>query len=573
LPLYFPLGEGNISCLSLPQVNFFKISLLAPAASAALLFAGVSPALAEAKLNVGDLERSLPEIDHYSSFSDDQITSVTAFVDVYPTDWAYQALKNLVESYGCVAGYPDGTFRGNRPISRYEAAALLNACLDSISQVTDEIRALIREFEAELAVLKGRVDGLEARVGELEAMQFSTTTKFNMFAVTTFNAIDYKGSGIADSYKEQYGGTTMTYTVLPIFRTSFTGKDMLEIWMQASNIGQGEPSYTGGANNPSCAAGYGGTASAYCIPGLKDNTLSVYRIFYKFPIGDDFTVTVSPLMDTFDYLTVGSAALSPKAGNWVGLKNLYTDAITMTNVPGVYPYVVGGGAALKYSKNGWSIDAGYNSKSSNSSESEFGLFGENAANKYAVQLSYSSDRAGFQAAWTRTKFNEMQMASTHYYNMGTPLTNNPFTSDTFDGTSEMVLNTAGLAGYWYITEDFSLSGGMYLGFYEATVDTMYAADGDQAESKAWMTTLQWERFLSDDTTIAFSFGQPNSVYSNDSNLGSDPERPWFAVGSLTWQVNNHMTVTPMIYWMRGLGGKHDPDGSALGATVMTSVYF
>ena len=110
---------------------------------------------------------------------------------------------------------------------------------------------MIREFEAELAVLKGRVDGLEARVGELEAMQFSTTTKFNMFAVTTFNAIDYKGSGIADSYKEQYGGTTMTYTVLPIFRTSFTGKDMLEIWMQASNIGQGEPSYTGGANKPS----------------------------------------------------------------------------------------------------------------------------------------------------------------------------------------------------------------------------------------------------------------------------------------------------------------------------------
>ena len=92
-------------------------------------------------------------------------------------------------------------------------------------------------------------------------------------------AIDYKGSGIADSYKEQYGGTTMTYTVLPILRTSFTGKDMLEIWMQASNIGQGEPSYTGGANNPSCAAGYGGTASAYCIPGLKDNTLSIYRIF------------------------------------------------------------------------------------------------------------------------------------------------------------------------------------------------------------------------------------------------------------------------------------------------------
>ena len=41
------------------------------------------------------------------------------------TDWAYQALANLVETYGCVAGYPNGTFRGNRAMTRYEAAALL----------------------------------------------------------------------------------------------------------------------------------------------------------------------------------------------------------------------------------------------------------------------------------------------------------------------------------------------------------------------------------------------------------------------------------------------------------------
>ena len=555
--------------MSLLLVNFLKISFLAPVASAALIFAGVSPALADEKLNAGVLESSISEIDQYSELSDDQITSIGSFGDIYPTDWAYQALKSMVESYGCVAGYPDGTFRSNRSITRYEAAALLNACLDNISQVTDELRALMREFEIELATLKGRVDGLEARVGELKAMQFSTTTKFNMFAVTTFNAIDYMGSSKADEYKELYGGTTMTYSLLPIFRTSFSGKDMLEIWMQASNIGAGSMKDW---DNPSCGNGYAATASAYCIPGPKDNTLSIYRIFYKFPIGDDFTITLSPLMDTFDYLTVGSAALSPKAGKWVGLKNLYTDAITMTNVPGVYPYVVGGGGAINYRKNGFSVDAGFTSRTSNSSVPEYGLFGEDAANKYAVQLSYTSSTAGVQAAWTRTTFNMNQMAGSHYYNIGTPLTNNPFTTDSFDGT-EMVLNTAGLAGYWYITEDFSLSGGVYLGFYEATNDTFSANDGDQAQSKAWTTTLQWERFLSEDTTIAFSFGQPNSVYSNDSNLGSDSERPWFAAGSLTWQVNNNMTVTPIIYWMRGMGGKNDPDGAALGATLMTSVYF
>ena len=60
----------------------------------------------------------------------EQVTSVTQFADVVPTDWAYQALANLLETYGCVAGYPNSSFHGNRAMTRYEAAALLNACLD-----------------------------------------------------------------------------------------------------------------------------------------------------------------------------------------------------------------------------------------------------------------------------------------------------------------------------------------------------------------------------------------------------------------------------------------------------------
>ncbi|MCG9889495.1 MAG: iron uptake porin, partial [Thermosynechococcaceae cyanobacterium MS004] len=63
----------------------------------------------------------------------DQVTSVSQLSDVQPTDWAFQALQSLVERYGCIAGYPDGTFRGNRAATRYELAAALNACLDQIS--------------------------------------------------------------------------------------------------------------------------------------------------------------------------------------------------------------------------------------------------------------------------------------------------------------------------------------------------------------------------------------------------------------------------------------------------------
>ena len=128
-------------------MKLFQQLLVAPAALG-LLATGVNAA----ELNINGVSLWLPLI---------KVTSVTQFSDVYPTDWAYQALAGLVETYGCIAGYPNGTFRGNRAMTRYEAAALLNACLDRVTEVTDELRRLMAEFETELAILKGRVDGLK----------------------------------------------------------------------------------------------------------------------------------------------------------------------------------------------------------------------------------------------------------------------------------------------------------------------------------------------------------------------------------------------------------------------------
>ncbi|PLZ47132.1 iron uptake porin, partial [Fischerella thermalis] len=100
-----------------------------------------------------------------------QITSVSQLSDVQPTDWAFAALQSLVERYGCIAGYPNGTFRGNRAMTRYEFAAGLNACLDRVNELiataTAEtvqkedlvtLQRLQEEFTAELATLRGRVD-------------------------------------------------------------------------------------------------------------------------------------------------------------------------------------------------------------------------------------------------------------------------------------------------------------------------------------------------------------------------------------------------------------------------------
>ncbi|MFM8661651.1 MAG: iron uptake porin, partial [Cyanobium sp.] len=83
-------------------------------------------------------ELNLDAVQRYAAASQgtEQVTSVSQFTDVRPTDWAFQALANLVERYGCVAGYPDGTFKGRQAMTRYEAAALLNACLDRVTEVT-----------------------------------------------------------------------------------------------------------------------------------------------------------------------------------------------------------------------------------------------------------------------------------------------------------------------------------------------------------------------------------------------------------------------------------------------------
>ena len=208
-------------------MKLFQQLLVAPAALGLIAPLAVvnSPAAHAAELNING-------VSDYAA-SADQVTSVTQFSDVYPTDWAYQALAGLVETYGCVAGYPNGTFRGNRAMTRFEAAALLNACLDRVTEVTDELRRLMAEFETELAILKGRVDGLEARVGELEATQFSTTTKLRGVATFMLGAQSFSGTDNSNrsAVKAAQGGTTFNYCLL---YTSPSPRDVEESRMPSS---------------------------------------------------------------------------------------------------------------------------------------------------------------------------------------------------------------------------------------------------------------------------------------------------------------------------------------------------
>jgi hypothetical protein len=98
-----------------------------------------------------------------------QMPSVSELSDVGPEDWAYQAVLSLVQDYGCLSGYPDGTFRGDRFMTRFEFAASLHACLEAFRELglgstdsaisptdVETIRRLQEEYASELALLRGQ---------------------------------------------------------------------------------------------------------------------------------------------------------------------------------------------------------------------------------------------------------------------------------------------------------------------------------------------------------------------------------------------------------------------------------
>jgi hypothetical protein len=238
----------------------------------------------------GTFSSSMGPINDAAAQALNQVTSVSQLSDVQPTDWAFQALQSLVERYGCIAGYPNGTFRGNRAATRYELAAALNACLDQISDkfATKEdlatVKALQEEFKAELATLKGRVDGLEARTTTLEAQQFSTTTKLTgevVFQASQFFSTDEKRAvgGRAAPTVSDNSRFTFSDRVRLNFDTSFTGQDRLRVRLQARNI-------------ESLQTVSGTNMARLSVDGNDNNTFTLDDLYYRFPIGKNAKVAI-----------------------------------------------------------------------------------------------------------------------------------------------------------------------------------------------------------------------------------------------------------------------------------------
>jgi hypothetical protein len=538
----------------------------------------------------------------YSASASDQVISLSQLSDVQPTDWAYQALSNLVERYGCISGFPDGRFKGSQPISRYEAAALLNSCLDRVSQITDDLRRLMQEFDKELVTVRGRVNRLQMRLDTYEAQRFAPTTKLGGSAVFALGAFAYGGHNLAsiENYLASLGanglslrkGASLNYNITFNLDTSYTGKDLLSVSLRAGNFG---PSAMAGRIVP-----LGQQAAAY-EPDAGANILGVEKIAYKFPVGKQFTVVIGPRVGQGDLLAL-NPVVYPKDANLT--------AFTYKGAPGVYNGVKGPGAGLIWKRKEWMASFSYSASRGNNGstfssctgltydeEDEFtctkgslggNLFSDTAGGASTLQVGYGKGPWKLGAAWTYSNASVGVSGST-------PLAASAIPSLLQGGG---FYNAFGLAGSWEpkkanLIPSISVGAGINFNNYGSSFNDAVMIQGQSlmayrnwssSISESWFVGLQWKNAFAKGNYFGVAIGQPNFIAQA---TGPNQQTLYFSDGQYameawyTFQVTDKISITPAIFYLSNpygdvatvFGGGYGSPFSVFGAVLKSTFKF
>ncbi|NQV09797.1 MAG: iron uptake porin, partial [Cyanobacteria bacterium] len=444
------------------------------------------------------------------------------------------------------------------------------------TEVTDELRRLMKEFETELAVLKGRVDGLEAKVGELEANQFSTTTKLR--GVATFvmggNAFGGSDTSLVRFNQAAQGAVTFNYDLRLALDTSFSGKDLLRTELRAGNFQQ---------------SGFGaGTTvlnllyDAWQQPAIANN-VAINRLFYQFPIGSEFVATVGARVRQDDMLALWPTVYS---------SDPILAFFVHNGTNGTYNVNLGSGAGLWWRKNGFSISGQYISENGNNGRPNVDAVGAPATcggigtscslSTGTVQLAYTGNRWAISAAYT---YSQNQGP-----NMGTPLARTPinFVNGALTNLS-LKTNAYSINGYWqpYNTGWIpSISAGWGINSYSSNNFDGGPGVGSLSTngliSQSWFTGLNWKDAFIKGNELGVAVGQAPFITSFGGNngyknlYGSTPGDSNFI--SELWykfQVTDNISVTPAVFYISNLVGQQAESGGLnnFGALVKTTFKF
>jgi len=493
-----------------------------------------------------------------------QITNVTQLRDVSPGDWAYEALRSLVERYGCISGYPDKTFRGSRATSRYEFAAGLNACLQQVERLIssrteglanrkdlETLQRLVEEFKPELTRLGTRLDKLDGRTAQIEANQFSTTTKMfgvvNMVPANVFGDKKAVSSGQRPT-EDLKSNPTLAYSTYLILNTSFTGKDLLQTTLAAGNANRFGREITGTDM----------TAYNSNVGFNTGNNLVLGSVFYQFPIGDRITGIVSPGTSvSVDFFPTLNPAQSISA---FGQRNA---------IYGLADY--SGGASLRYKPSDlFSFQLGYGDNTFRLSDPKNGIF---------------QDKNSFSALalLTPNKALSVGLVYISYYSAQpgpiinvTGGTGSLFAQAPFGENTPTKVNAFGIQGNYRFNERFSLGG--WVGYEKAKADSagqvqgVNVAKGNEADIWNWAVTMALRDFGKKGSQFNFIFGTPPWVASNDVASRSDRDRSYHIEASYNYPINPRISITPGFFVIVNPEHNRNNDPIWLG-TIQTTFYF
>jgi hypothetical protein len=443
-----------------------------------------------------------------------QVTSVSQLSDVQPTDWAFQALQNLVERYGCIAGYPDGTFRGNRALTRYEFAAGLNACLDAITSLIgeggvsreelDTLNRLLEEFAAELATLRGRIDVLEARTAELEANQFSTTTKLTGTVIFAGSDMIGEGEGAVPSFHQR---------VRLNFDTSFTGKDMLRTRLEA-------------ANGPNFSSVPGGNLmDRLAFDTNTDNQFQIGELWYRFPLADKITVRIDAtgaeindnVYNFNPYLESSDTGSISRFGRFNPIYRQGADGPGLT-------------VSFDPSKS-FGVDVGYYAPNGDDPSIKNGVF--NGAFSAMGQIRFGlGDRLRLGATYVRSYYpgGEVNLTgSTGSFNARRPF-----------GNVATGANHYGIEATARVSSNFTISG--WAGYTDAQQE-----DGGDADASIWnwAVTLALPDLGTKGSVLGFVVGMPPKV--TDSDGAEDDDTSLHLEAFYRFQISKNISIQPGLF--------------------------
>lgn len=475
--------------------------------------------------------------------SDDlgQVTSVFQLSDVEPTDWAFQALQALVERYGCISGYPEGTYRGDRSLTRYEFAAGLNACMDRISELFQQglnntvsredlasINRLQEEFAAELMVIQGQVADLQARAEQLEAQQFSTTVRLfgaSTMAVAAAGGGDPPGTGEGLPIFAQQ-------TQLNLIGSLTEGRDLLRVGLSAANFGDGGFASPDSLNT---------SMALLSFQSDTNNDFEISSLEYRFSALDDRIVfTVQPI--GFDL----SSVLSPNSP----LSSSTQEAISRFSEesPLFRIGALEAGVGLDWlASNRVRVQAAYGSRGA--SDPDLG-FGGSGRNTLGVQVLFTPiDQLVAGVGYINGFARDGRLAT------GT----GSFNADTSGNFDEFArIHAVNGTLQWNITDRLTF------GAWGGLAYTRSMESEARAGSSTYAASLSLQDVVSEGDLLAFFYGQPLRLFTGSLIERVDDGRSQHFELFYRFRLNDHISLTPGVFYVTDPGHIEENDDIVIG---------